>query len=72
MNNRNRHQLEQLNIEDRAGTILEIKKVLTKRALMENLERKCQNMQEDIDEFIEKFGMLQTKGLPSPLVINDK
>ena len=29
-------------------------------------------MQEDIDEFTEKFGILQSKGLPSPLVINDK
>ena len=34
LNSRNRHQLEQLNIEDRTGTILEIKKVFTKRTLM--------------------------------------
>ena len=54
------------------GTILEIKKILTKRTLMQNLERKCQNMQEDMDEFMGKFGILQSKGLPSPLVINDK
>jgi len=53
-------------------TILEIKKVLTKGSLMQNLEGRCQNMQEDIDEFMEKFGILQRKGLPSPLVINDK
>lgn len=66
LNNRNKYQLEQLNIEDRTGTILEIKKVLTKRTLMQNLERKCQNMQEDIDDFMEKFGILQSKGLPSP------
>jgi len=72
LNSRNKHQLEQLNIEDRTATILEIKKVLTKRSLMQGLERKCQNMQEDIDEFMEKFGILQSKGLPSPLVINDK
>ena len=29
-------------------------------------------MQEDINDFMEKFGILQSKGLPSPLVINDK
>ena len=29
-------------------------------------------MQEDIDDFMEKFGILQSKGLPNPLVINDK
>lgn len=39
---------------------------------MQNIERKCQNMQEDIDEFMEKFSILQSKGLPNPLVINDK
>lgn len=39
---------------------------------MQGLEHKCQNMQEDIDEFMEKFGILQSKGLPSPLVINDE
>jgi len=72
LNSKNMHQLEQRNIEDRNGTILEIKKVLTKRTLMQNLEKKCQNMQEDIDEFMEKFGILQSKGLPSPLDINDK
>ena len=39
---------------------------------MQGLEHKCQNMQEDIDEFMEKFGILQSKWLPSPLVINEK
>lgn len=45
LNNRNKYQREELNIEDRTGTILELKKVLTKRSLMQNLERRCQNMQ---------------------------
>jgi len=65
-------QLEQLDIEDRTATILEIKKVLTKRNLMQGLERRCQSMQEDIYEFMKKFDILRMKGLPSPLVINDK
>lgn len=30
LNSRNMHHLEHLNIEDRSGTILEIKKLLTK------------------------------------------
>lgn len=29
-------------------------------------------MQEEINAFMEKFGILQSKGLPSPLVINEK
>lgn len=44
INSRNRHQLEQLNIEDRTATILEIKKVLTKWSLLQGLEHKCQKM----------------------------
>ena len=72
LNNKNKYQLEELGIEDRIGTILEVKRVLTKRSLMQNLERRCHDMQEEITSFMEKFGILQSKGLPSPLVINDK
>jgi len=72
LNSKNRYQLEDLNIHDRTRTILEVKNVLTKRGLMQNLERKCQNMQEEINYFMEKFDILQSKGLPSPLEINDK
>lgn len=38
LNNRNMYRLEQLNIEDRTRTILEIKKLFTKRSLMQGLE----------------------------------
>lgn len=67
-NKKNREQLEELGISDRTDTILEIKRVLTKRNLMKNLERRCQDMQVEINSFIEKFTVLQSKGLPSPLV----
>lgn len=59
-------------MSDKTDTILEIKRVLTKRNLMQNLERRCQDMQVEIIFFMEKFTVLQSKGLPSPLVINDK
>ena len=72
LNSRNRHQLEQLEIEDRTPTILEINIFLTKKNLMLNLEKRCQSIQEDIDDFMLKYGILRDKGLPSPLVINDK
>jgi len=71
LNSKSRQQLEQLDIEDRTATILKLKKVLTKRNLMQGLERRCQSMQGDIDEFMRKFDILRSKGLPSPLVIND-
>lgn len=41
LNNKNKYQLEELGIEDRIGTILEVKRVLTKMTLMKNLERRC-------------------------------
>ena len=53
-------------------TIIEIEKVLTKRNLMLNLEKRCQSIQADIDSFMLKYGILREKGLPSPMVINDK
>jgi hypothetical protein len=44
MNSKTREELEDLNIEDRKETILEVKRVLTKRGLMLQLEEKVQNM----------------------------
>ena len=72
LNIKNRYDLHELNIEYRIETILEIRKVLSKRNLMLNLEEKCHNMQVAIDKFMDKFQILREKGLPSPLVINDK
>lgn len=65
LNTNNKYQLEEMGIRDKTGTILEIKKVLTKKSLMQNLERRCLNMQEEIDDFMNKFGILQSKGLKS-------
>ena len=39
---------------------------------MLNLEEKCHNMQVAIDRFMAKFHILREKGLPSPMVINEK
>jgi len=39
---------------------------------MLNLEDKCQTMQLTIERFMVKFELLKKKGLPNPLVINDK
>lgn len=72
LNSKNRYQLDELGIEDRIGTIIEINKTLTKRNLMLNLEKRCQSIQDDIDRFMTKFGILKEKGLPSPMVIHDK
>ena len=72
LNSKNKYELQELEIEDRTETILELRKVLSKRNLMQNLDDKCQNMQLAIDRFMAKFQILREKGLPNPLVINDK
>lgn len=72
LNNKNRYQLDEIEIDDRIATIIEIKKVLTKRNLMLNLEKRCESIQADIDSFMTKYGILREKGLPSPMAINDK
>lgn len=41
LNTKTSEELAALEITDRTGTILEIKRVLTKRNLMQNLERRC-------------------------------
>lgn len=72
LNNKKRYELHELDIEHRTTAILEIRKVLSKRNLVLNLEEKCHNMQVAIDRFKAKFHILREKGLSSPMVINDK
>lgn len=59
LNRKNRYQLDELEIEDKTATIIEIKKVLTIRNLMLNLEKRCQSIQIDIDNFMLKYGILR-------------
>lgn len=65
LNTKTKEELAALDIRDRTGTILTIKRVLTMRTLMQNLERKSQDMQVEVNSFLEKFTVLQEKGLPS-------
>ena len=54
-----------MRIEDRTDIVLEVRKVLTKRNLMLQLENKCQNLEAQIKKFHRKFTLLWKKGLPS-------
>ena len=49
LNTQTRQQLEEVGIQDRTATILEIKRVFTKITLMQNLERKCPDILEEIN-----------------------
>jgi hypothetical protein len=72
LNSKTREELEELKIEDRTETILEVKRVLTKRGLMLQLEEKIQVMDQGVHKFFHKIDTLQRKGLPSMKVINDR
>jgi hypothetical protein len=72
LNSKTREELEELKIEDRTETILEVKRVLTKRGLMLQLEEKVQAMDQGVQRFFSKIEALQKKGLPGLKVINDK
>jgi hypothetical protein len=72
LNSKTREELEDLRIEDRTETILEVKRVLTKRGLMLQLEEKVQAMDLGVQRFFSKIEALQKKGLPGLKVINDK
>ena len=67
LNTHTKEQLAALNIGDTTCTILIVKKVLTLRNFVQNLEIKCQEMQAEINSFKLKFATLQSKGLPSLL-----
>lgn len=66
LNSKNKYELQELEIPNKAGTILEVKRVITKRNLVLNLEDKCQNMQVVVDKFMAKFELSKEKGLLNP------
>jgi hypothetical protein len=72
LNSKNKQDLEELEIEDRTQTVLEVKKVLTKKGLILQLEDKAQSMDIGVHIFFNKIEVLHKKGLPGLVVINDK
>ena len=72
LNSKNKYEWQELDIAEKTGTLLEVKKVLTKRNLMMNLEDKFQTIELAIGRFMVQFEILRQKGLPNPLVINDR
>ena len=57
---------------DRTETILQIKKLVTKKTLMNYLEEKCESMNIAITKFMVKYTNLRQKGLPDIHVFNEK
>jgi len=67
LNNHTKEELAALNISSRTDAVLTAKKVLTLRNFVQTVERKCQEMQAEVDDYKLKTGALQDKGLPSLL-----
>jgi hypothetical protein len=72
LNHKTREEIEALEIEDRKETILEVKKFLTKRGLMLQLEERAQAMDIGVQNNFIKMDSLHKKGLPGLFMINDK
>jgi hypothetical protein len=72
LNYKTREEMEELKIEDRTETILEVKSVLTKRGLMLQLEEKVQAMDLGVQRFFSNIEALQKKGFSGLKLINEK
>ena len=67
LNYKTSSQLAVMGITNRTETIAIAKRVVTLRNLVGTLERRTQDMQTEINRFLEKFVTLQNRGLPSIL-----
>jgi len=65
LNNRTGLQLAAMRIRDRTNTIFLIKRVLTLRNYVQALERKCHDIQVEVNNFGTKIAALYGRGLPS-------
>jgi len=72
LKSKSKYELEEVGISDRTATILEVKKVLTKRNLIDQLEERCETLELHVNKFTNRTEALMQKGLPSIYVINEK
>jgi len=72
LNSKFRYELEEVRVSDRIATILEVKKVLPKRSIIDQLEEGCETLELQVNKFKNRIESLMQKGLPSIYVINDK
>ena len=67
LNRQDKEELAAIGVNNRTEAILTAKKVLTLRNYVQTVERKCYEIQAEVEEYKLKMGMLQAKGLPSLL-----
>ena len=69
---KNKEELEEINILEITSTILEFKKVLQKRNLINQLQTKCEDLDIVFQRFHTKFNVLNHKGLPGLIDLDEK
>jgi hypothetical protein len=67
LNRQEKEELAAIGIVNRTEAVLTAKKVLTLRNYVQTVERKCYEIQAEVEEYKVKMGVLQAKGLPSLL-----
>lgn len=72
LNSKSKCDLEELGVNDKTATILEGKKVLTKRNLIDQLEEICETLGLQVNRFTKRIEALIQKGLPNIYAINEK
>jgi hypothetical protein len=65
LNSRSKEELKDINIEDRTSLIMDAKKVLAKRKLMQNTKHKVHELTGEIVAFKKKFSEVVSFGLPN-------
>lgn len=72
LNSKNIYELDDLGVDDRTKTILELKKVLTKKNLIVQLIKKRHSLEIAVNIIFTKIEALTKRCLPSLFVINEK
>jgi hypothetical protein len=65
LNNRTKEELKDLQVNDRTSIVMDAKRVITKRILLQNVETKCHEVMREISTFKNIFSDVIKHGLPS-------
>lgn len=72
VNSKTRYELEEVQIQDKTCTIMEVKGILTKNNLMIQLENKCEELDLQVKIFNIELNVLQENGLVALKAYNGK
>jgi hypothetical protein len=65
LNNRTKEDFKDLQVNDKTNIVMDAKRVITKRILLQNAETKCHELMREISTFRKIFSDVIKHGLPS-------